>query len=108
MSYSDFKTRGVKIGSLFAIGIWVHWLLLLLVAYYFYDLYVDRASGPRHFGILATHLFATFVILLLVPATYMIVEDGKKAARWVIDLYQGPDEGGPDDTEITQVMAGAE
>lgn len=65
MSYSDFKTRGVRIGSLFAIGIWVHWLLLLLVAYYFYDLYVDRASGPRDFGILATHLFATFVIILL-------------------------------------------
>lgn len=35
-------------------------------------------------------LFATFFTLVLVPAAYLIVEDAKRASRWLVDLYRAP------------------
>jgi len=33
-------------------------------------------------------VFATFITLLLVPATYLMLEDLKRGAKWVVDLYR--------------------
>ncbi len=40
-------------------------------------------------------LFATFIMLLLVPAVYAIVEDSKALGAWVIDLVKGPEAASP-------------
>lgn len=33
MAYRDFKTSGVRVGRLFGIDIWLHWLFLILLAF---------------------------------------------------------------------------
>ena len=54
-------------------------------------------------------LFATVIILVLVPALYMVVDDASRFGDWVGRLYRGDDDDGSDeDSEVTQVMAPAE
>ena len=65
MAFRDFKTRGIRVGRLFGIDIWIHWLLLLWILYDFFSIWVRPELGAEHFGYQALSTAATFLIILL-------------------------------------------
>jgi stage IV sporulation protein FB len=65
MAYSDFKTRGFRVGRIFGIDIWLHWLLLVLLLYDLFTLWTNTANTAEDFALHLTWRVATFLVILL-------------------------------------------
>ncbi len=67
MTYRDFKTSGVRVGRLFGIDIWLHWLFLILLAFNLHGSWTTEKSWSSMgeallgtacvFGIILLHEF---------------------------------------------------